>query len=139
MKIVWMSWNFVRFHEILNQTDAENFSCLSWQIKKKIHNPFGQNSFFLRQQMEPWWCNLWVKILIQSISLFSSLNNIEVKNLSICHVVGPSFFYPRQSSRHSSGRCGRRVGGEKGRKEDGHLKTLCRLLFEFDVCNACGM
>ena len=37
IKIVWMSWmswNFVRFHEILFQTDAENFSFLSWKIKK---------------------------------------------------------------------------------------------------------
>ena len=30
-----MSWNFVRFHEILNQTDAENFSFLSWKTKNK--------------------------------------------------------------------------------------------------------
>ena len=32
--VVWLSWNFVRFHEILFQTDAENFSFLSWQTKK---------------------------------------------------------------------------------------------------------
>ena len=30
----WMSWNFVRFHKILFQTDAESFNFLSW--KKKI-------------------------------------------------------------------------------------------------------
>ena len=30
----WMSWNFVRFHEILFQTDAETFSFLSWKTKK---------------------------------------------------------------------------------------------------------
>ena len=30
----WMSWNFVRFHEILFQTDAESFSFLSWKSKK---------------------------------------------------------------------------------------------------------
>ena len=30
---VWMSKNFARFHEILNQTVAENFSVLSWQTK----------------------------------------------------------------------------------------------------------
>ena len=29
-----MSWNFVRFHEILFQTDAESFSILSWKTKK---------------------------------------------------------------------------------------------------------
>ena len=34
VKAVWMSWFFVKFHEIPNQTDAENFSCLSWQTKK---------------------------------------------------------------------------------------------------------
>ena len=27
-------WNFVRFHEILNHKDAENFSFLSWRTKK---------------------------------------------------------------------------------------------------------
>ena len=27
-------WNFVRFHEILNHEDTENFSFLSWQTKK---------------------------------------------------------------------------------------------------------
>ena len=32
--ISWMSWNFVRFHEILCQTDAKSFSFLSWKRKK---------------------------------------------------------------------------------------------------------
>ena len=32
-KIVWMSWNFVRFHEIINHRDAKNFRFLSWQTK----------------------------------------------------------------------------------------------------------
>ena len=32
--VVWLSWNFVRFHEILFQTDAKSFSFLSWKIKK---------------------------------------------------------------------------------------------------------
>ena len=27
--VVWLSWNFVRFHKILFQTDAESFSSLS--------------------------------------------------------------------------------------------------------------
>ena len=31
---VWLSWNFVRFHEIHFQTDAESFSFLSWKTKK---------------------------------------------------------------------------------------------------------
>ena len=30
----WMNWNFVRFHKILFQTDAESFSFLSWKTKK---------------------------------------------------------------------------------------------------------
>ena len=34
IKIVWMSLNFVRFHEIHFQTDAESFSFLSWKTKK---------------------------------------------------------------------------------------------------------
>ena len=31
-----MSWNFTRFHKILNQTDAKTFSFLSWQKKSFI-------------------------------------------------------------------------------------------------------
>ena len=34
LSVVWLSWNFVRFHEILFQTDGENFSFLSWKTKK---------------------------------------------------------------------------------------------------------
>ena len=34
IQISWMSWNFVRFHEILFQTDTEIFSFLSWKTKK---------------------------------------------------------------------------------------------------------
>ena len=34
IKIVWMSWNFGRFHEIIFQADAESFSFLSWKTKK---------------------------------------------------------------------------------------------------------
>ena len=34
IRAVWMSWNFVRFHEITNQRDAENLRFLSWQTKK---------------------------------------------------------------------------------------------------------
>ena len=34
LSVVWLSWNFVRFHEILFQTDAESFSFLSWKTKK---------------------------------------------------------------------------------------------------------
>ena len=33
--VVWLSWNFVRFHKILFQTDAESFSSLSWKTKTK--------------------------------------------------------------------------------------------------------
>ena len=33
----WMSWNFVRFHKIYFQTDAESFSFLSWKTKSFIH------------------------------------------------------------------------------------------------------
>ena len=34
LSVVWLSWNFVRFHEILFQTDTESFSSLSWKTKK---------------------------------------------------------------------------------------------------------
>ena len=34
LSVVWLSWNFVRFHEILFQTDAESFSVLSWKTNK---------------------------------------------------------------------------------------------------------
>ena len=34
LSIVWLSWNFVKFLEILFQTDAENFSFLSCKTKK---------------------------------------------------------------------------------------------------------
>ena len=34
LRVVQMSWNFVRFHEIINQRDAKNFRFLSWQTKK---------------------------------------------------------------------------------------------------------
>ena len=30
----WLSWNFVRFHKLYFQTDAESFSFLSWKTKK---------------------------------------------------------------------------------------------------------
>ena len=36
MKVVQISWNFVRIHKILNQKDAENFSFLSWKTKKVL-------------------------------------------------------------------------------------------------------
>ena len=36
IKIVWMSWNFVSFHDILFQTDVEKFSFLSEKQKSFI-------------------------------------------------------------------------------------------------------
>ena len=36
VKVVWISWNFVRFHEMIIQRDAENFRFLSWQTKKSF-------------------------------------------------------------------------------------------------------
>ena len=57
--VVWISWNFVRFHEIQNQTDAENVSCPSWQTKKfypkkNMSWAVGQDSFS-NQQMAQFW------------------------------------------------------------------------------------
>ena len=40
----WLSWNFVRSHEILFQTDTESLSFLSWKTKKVL-SP--QKNFFL--------------------------------------------------------------------------------------------
>ena len=36
IKVVWMSSNFERFHEILNQANSENFSCLSHVEPKNL-------------------------------------------------------------------------------------------------------
>ena len=48
--ISWISWNFVRFHEIPFQTDSESFSFLSWKTKKfyssKIAKLWLSKSFF---------------------------------------------------------------------------------------------
>ena len=59
VKVIWMSWNFFRFHKITNQRDAENFKFLCWQTKKfhslKIWSvPGTMNSSFFSQQMAPW-------------------------------------------------------------------------------------
>ena len=40
--VVWLSWNFVRFHKIHFKTDAESFSFLSWKTKKFY---FKKNNF----------------------------------------------------------------------------------------------
>ena len=34
LSVVWLSWNFARFHEIQFQTEPESFSFLSWKTKK---------------------------------------------------------------------------------------------------------
>ena len=34
LSVVWLSWNFARFHEIQFQTEPESFSLLSWKTKK---------------------------------------------------------------------------------------------------------
>ena len=35
LSVVWLSWNFARFHKIQFQTEPESFSFLSWKTKKK--------------------------------------------------------------------------------------------------------
>ena len=37
IKVVQMSWNFVRFQKIINPIDAEDFWFLSWQTKKAMY------------------------------------------------------------------------------------------------------
>ena len=34
LSVVWLSWNFARFHEIQFQTEPKSFSFLSWKTKK---------------------------------------------------------------------------------------------------------
>ena len=44
--VVWLSWNFVMFHEFFFQTHAKNFSFLSWKNKKVLF----QKKFELSQE-----------------------------------------------------------------------------------------
>ena len=51
-----MTWNFVRFHKILIETNAKIFSFLSWQTNKNIYKKnmkctAGQDSYFWNRQM----------------------------------------------------------------------------------------
>ena len=43
-----MSWNFERFHEILNQTDSKNSCCLFWQTKSFI-----SKNIYISQAIRP--------------------------------------------------------------------------------------
>ena len=67
IKVVWMSWNFVRFHKIKNQKDAENFRFLSWQTKKCTS-----------LQMAPWRPNF------PHQRLCSRLHVFQFQSLSLC-------------------------------------------------------
>ena len=76
--ISWMIWNFVRFHEIHFQTDAESFSFLSWKtkkfysLKKWFFKPFSisKHKSFVYQPNFQWrfWhgCSKFKVILIQN-------------------------------------------------------------------------
>ena len=45
LSVVWLSWNFVSFHEILFQTDAESFSFLSWKTKQFYSYFLGRSQY----------------------------------------------------------------------------------------------
>ena len=69
----WKSWNFVRFHEIPFQTDAESFCFLSWKTKQfypwKMY--FLSRSLWIFQERSKRWRYLsWflVKVLVAHIS-----------------------------------------------------------------------
>ena len=36
LSVVWLSWNFARFHQIQFQIEPESFSFLSWKTKKVL-------------------------------------------------------------------------------------------------------
>ena len=45
----WLSWNFVRFNEILFQTDDESYSFKSWKIKKVL---FEKKYFLMSKSLD---------------------------------------------------------------------------------------
>ena len=58
LSVVWLSWNFARFHEIQFQTEPESFSLLSWKTKKfySKKNFFGPLSIS-KQKSFVYWLN----------------------------------------------------------------------------------
>ena len=61
IQVVQMSWNFVRFHEMINQRDAENFRFLSWVLTNKkvlflkyIKCTMYHGKFFFQPTDGPW-------------------------------------------------------------------------------------
>ena len=99
-----MSWNFVRFHEIINQRDANNFWFLCWETKKfhskPLSVPYTMDSSFFSQQMAPWCSNfphqrLWTSLLLNyvfRVPVFESLvyllkfNWFQHKKVQLCLV-----------------------------------------------------
>ena len=66
---VWMSWYFARFHEILNQTVAKNFSVYldkqkSFIPKKNWSVPCTMDSYFFTQEMSYYVLTLLVYIAL---------------------------------------------------------------------------
>ena len=79
-----------------------------------------------------------------ALKVRSYMNNTNLKKRSCklenwVHVMLEVHFFSIQARAQDVCPADLEEGREMRRKEDGHLKTLCRLLFEFDVCNACGM
>ena len=84
--VVRLSWNFVSFHEILSQTDAENFSFLSWSLQ------IGQDSSLAIQQRSNIRGRFWFSrenFLFQFLFLsFQKLKGMDANGLcdSYCRV-----------------------------------------------------
>ena len=57
LSVVWMSWNFVRFHEILFQSDAESFSFQSWKTKKIFLKDICKSLSISKQKSFVYWPN----------------------------------------------------------------------------------
>ena len=91
--IFWMSWNFVRFHEILFQTDAESFSFLSWKTKKF----YSKNNPYLKT-VNPLYCSVIFFHQSQFYSYFFYLSRLESKvSRILCPGLTALFYHlPRQ-------------------------------------------
>ena len=77
---VWMSWNFARFHEILNQTIAENFSFLSLSPESMALQIFDQPCLNLSCTMYIFRNSLFFPEIINLIMRFSMIDQKTSKN-----------------------------------------------------------
>ena len=84
LSVVWLSWNFARFHKIQFQTEPESFSFLSWKTKKfySWKNKFFKRLSISKQKSFVYWLNFpegfgfrkHIQILLQW-TLFQTINS----------------------------------------------------------------